>query len=74
MRRLVSFLPGEIRLFGHLTRLKMLYYMCDLREGIGSPLGNGVAKLWGVQDTPHEAVKLNSLQLGSRSATLAGIP
>jgi hypothetical protein len=51
----VSFLPGAIRLFGHLTRLKMLYYMCDPREGIGSPLGNGVAKLWGVQDTSHEA-------------------
>src|SRR5262245_43545082 len=35
VRRLVSFLPGEIRLFGHLTGLKMLRYMCDLREGIG---------------------------------------
>jgi ABC-2 type transport system ATP-binding protein len=35
VRRLVSFLPGEIRLFGHLTGLKMLRYMSDLREGIG---------------------------------------
>src|SRR4051812_37364796 len=30
VRRLVSFLPGEIRLFGHLTGLKMLRYMSDL--------------------------------------------
>ncbi|SIO57574.1 ABC-2 type transport system ATP-binding protein [Singulisphaera sp. GP187] len=35
VRRLVSFLPGEIRLYGHLTGLKMLRYMSDLREGIG---------------------------------------
>lgn len=35
MRRLVSFLPGEIRLFGHLTGLKMLQYMSGLREGVG---------------------------------------
>jgi ABC-2 type transport system ATP-binding protein len=33
VRRLVSFLPGEIRLFGHLTGLKMLRYMSDLRGG-----------------------------------------
>jgi ABC-2 type transport system ATP-binding protein len=33
VRRLVSFLPGEIRLFGHLTGLKMLLYMSDLRGG-----------------------------------------
>src|SRR5262245_36918144 len=38
----------------------MPYYMCDLREGIGSPLGNGVAKLCGVQDTSHDAGKFNS--------------
>jgi ABC-2 type transport system ATP-binding protein len=35
VRRLVSFLPGEIRLFGHLTGLRMLQYLCGLREGIG---------------------------------------
>jgi ABC-2 type transport system ATP-binding protein len=35
MRCLVSFLPGEIRLFGHLTGFKMLRYMSGLREGIG---------------------------------------
>ncbi|QEH39143.1 putative ABC transporter ATP-binding protein YbhF [Aquisphaera giovannonii] len=33
MRRRVSYLPGEIRLFGHLTGLKMLRYMSDLRGG-----------------------------------------
>jgi ABC-2 type transport system ATP-binding protein len=35
VRRLVSFLPGELRLYGHLTGLKMLRYMSGLREGIG---------------------------------------
>lgn len=35
LRRLVSFLPGEIRLFGHLTGLKMLRYMSGLRDGVG---------------------------------------
>jgi ABC-2 type transport system ATP-binding protein len=35
VRRLVSFLPGEIRLFGHLSGLKMLRYMCGLRDGLG---------------------------------------
>jgi ABC-2 type transport system ATP-binding protein len=35
VRHLVSFLPGEIRLFGHLTGFKMLQYMSGLREGIG---------------------------------------
>ncbi|WP_165224756.1 ABC transporter ATP-binding protein [Aquisphaera insulae] len=33
MRRRVSYLPGEIRLFGHLTGFKMLCYMSDLRGG-----------------------------------------
>jgi ABC-2 type transport system ATP-binding protein len=33
VRNLVSFLPGEIRLFGHLTGLKMLRYMSNLRGG-----------------------------------------
>jgi ABC-2 type transport system ATP-binding protein len=33
VRHLVSFLPGEIRLFGHLTGFKMLRYMSDLRGG-----------------------------------------
>jgi ABC-2 type transport system ATP-binding protein len=33
VRRLVSFLPGEIRLFGHLTGLNMLRYLSDLRGG-----------------------------------------
>jgi beta-exotoxin I transport system ATP-binding protein len=44
VRRLVSFLPGEIRLFGHLTGLKMLRYMCDLREGIGIDRAVAVAE------------------------------
>ena len=35
VRRVVSFLPGEIRLFGHLTGLSMLRYMCGLRDGFG---------------------------------------
>jgi ABC-2 type transport system ATP-binding protein len=35
VRHLVSFLPGEIRLFGHLTGFKMLRYLSDLRESIG---------------------------------------
>ncbi|WP_422931869.1 ABC transporter ATP-binding protein [Singulisphaera sp. PoT] len=35
MRRLVSFLPGEIRLFGHMTGRKMLEYMSGLRDGVG---------------------------------------
>ena len=33
VRRLVSFLPGEIRLFGHMSGYKMLRYMSDLRGG-----------------------------------------
>ncbi len=33
VRRNVSFLPGEIRLFGHMTGFKMLRYMSDLRGG-----------------------------------------
>jgi ABC-2 type transport system ATP-binding protein len=33
VRRLVSFLPGEIRLFGHLTGFQMLCYLSDLRGG-----------------------------------------
>jgi ABC-2 type transport system ATP-binding protein len=35
VRRLVSFLPGEIRLFGHMSGYKMLRYMSDLRDGVG---------------------------------------
>lgn len=35
VRRFVSFLPGEIRLFGHLTGLKMLRYLSGLRDGVG---------------------------------------
>jgi len=34
VRRIVSFLPGEIRLFGHMTGLKMLRYMSNLRGGV----------------------------------------
>jgi ABC-2 type transport system ATP-binding protein len=33
VRQEVSFLPGEIRLFGHLSGYKMLRYMSDLRGG-----------------------------------------
>ena len=33
VRRLVSFLPGEIRLFGHMSGLKFLRYLSDLRDG-----------------------------------------
>jgi ABC-2 type transport system ATP-binding protein len=46
LRRLVSFLPGEIRLFGNLTGLKMLRYMSGLRDGIG--LDRAVALAEGV--------------------------
>jgi ABC-2 type transport system ATP-binding protein len=35
VRSLVSFLPGEIRLLGHLTGFKMLRYMSGLRDGVG---------------------------------------
>jgi ABC-2 type transport system ATP-binding protein len=35
VRHAVSFLPGEIRLFGHLSGFQMLQYMSNLREGIG---------------------------------------
>jgi ABC-2 type transport system ATP-binding protein len=41
VRRLVSFLPGEIRLFGHLTGLQMLRYLSGLRDGL--PLERAVA-------------------------------
>jgi ABC-2 type transport system ATP-binding protein len=41
VRRLVSFLPGEIRLFGHMTGLQMLRYMSGLRDGL--PLERAVA-------------------------------
>jgi ABC-2 type transport system ATP-binding protein len=34
VRRIVSFLPGEIRLFGHMTGLKMLRYLSNLRGGV----------------------------------------
>jgi ABC-2 type transport system ATP-binding protein len=35
VRRLVSFLPGEIRLFGHMSGLEILRYMSGLRGGVG---------------------------------------
>jgi ABC-2 type transport system ATP-binding protein len=44
VRRLVSFLPGEIRLFGHLTGLAMLRYMCGLRDGFGIDRAVAVAE------------------------------
>jgi ABC-2 type transport system ATP-binding protein len=48
VRRLISFLPGEIRLFGHLTGFAMLQYMCGLRNGIG--LDRAVALAEGVME------------------------
>jgi ABC-2 type transport system ATP-binding protein len=35
VRRLVSYLQGELRLYGSMTGLGMLKLLCDLREGIG---------------------------------------
>jgi ABC-2 type transport system ATP-binding protein len=35
VRRLVSYLPGELRLFGGMTGLAILKYLCDLRNGVG---------------------------------------
>jgi len=34
VRRLVSFLPGEIRLFGHFTGRRMLRFLSRLRDGV----------------------------------------
>jgi ABC-2 type transport system ATP-binding protein len=34
-RRLVSYLPGELRMYGSLTGLGTLRLLCDLREGAG---------------------------------------
>src|SRR5262249_43692393 len=44
VRNLVSFLPGEIRLFGHLTGLKMLRYLSDLRGGAALERAVGIAE------------------------------
>lgn len=41
VRRLVSFLPGELRMFGALSGLKMLRFLSDLRGG--EPLDRAVA-------------------------------
>jgi ABC-2 type transport system ATP-binding protein len=35
VRRLVSYLPGELRMYGSLTGLGTLRLLCDLREGAG---------------------------------------
>jgi ABC-2 type transport system ATP-binding protein len=35
VRRLVSYLPGELRMYGALTGLGMLKLLCDLRDGAG---------------------------------------
>jgi ABC-2 type transport system ATP-binding protein len=35
VRRLVSYLPGELRMYGALSGLGMLKLLCDLREGTG---------------------------------------
>jgi ABC-2 type transport system ATP-binding protein len=35
VRRLVSYLQGELRLYGSMTGLGMLELLCDLREGLG---------------------------------------
>ena len=35
VRRLVSYLQGELRLYGSMTGLGMLELLCDLRDGVG---------------------------------------
>jgi ABC-2 type transport system ATP-binding protein len=35
VRRIVSYLPGELRLFGAMTGQAVLKYLCDLRNGVG---------------------------------------
>jgi beta-exotoxin I transport system ATP-binding protein len=35
VRRLVSYLPGELRLFGSMTGFAILKYLSDLRDGVG---------------------------------------
>ena len=36
VRRLVSYLPGELRMYGSMSGLGMLRFLCDLREGTAS--------------------------------------
>lgn len=35
VRRLVSFLPGELRMYGYMSGMEFLRFLCDLREGDG---------------------------------------
>ena len=35
MRERVSYLPGELRMFGYLSGYKHLKFLCDLRGGFG---------------------------------------
>src|SRR5436309_1878672 len=42
VRRLVSYLQGEVRLYGSMTGLGMLARLCDLWDGVGVARGSGV--------------------------------
>src|SRR5688500_6179589 len=35
VRRFVSYLPGELRLYGHMSGLGLLRFLSDLRGGVG---------------------------------------
>src|SRR5262245_10060092 len=49
VRHLVSYLPGELRMYGWLTGFGMLKLLCDLRDGVGLDravaIAEGVMKL-----------------------------
>jgi ABC-2 type transport system ATP-binding protein len=44
VRRLVSYLPGELRLIGHLSGLKHLKFLCGLRGGAGLERAMAIAE------------------------------
>jgi ABC-2 type transport system ATP-binding protein len=44
VRRLVSYLPGELRMYGSMSGLAFLRFLCDLREGDGLDRAVAVAE------------------------------
>ncbi len=44
VRRFVSYLPGELRLFGHMTGRGMLKFLSSLRDGVGFDRAEAIAE------------------------------